>query len=438
MLSSSALSFHRPEARLVDATNGAVLMNQSHPDLLSVQVTLVHHGVGSVKLSLNNQRFAQQAERPVPAQPPWKYNDLATWKFGQRIRVDMRYLGGPWTPMIFARVTDIKFDFGGSGARLEVNAEDMLSLLKAKPRDSKRYPERGGDRSNNHELTIVQDVLERAGAVRAVDGVSIEIDPALQQTPLRSMTHQPQETYMQFVEQLLENLDHELFSEFEQLELPEPSDGAPSNVRPKIHFVPARSLTLGTTINLRWATPAENARTVDQMPLLMSFSPQLELWKQFDEARCRGADPRTAEIIEDTVDAQVVRDDLHAAPGGPTPMTAIELREQFYVAQEGVSVGNRENINLRNVDAARARLRAAKLLRNRAREFLRASGETIGLPKLRPGVHINLGGFHAPFDGIYYVTQTVHTIDARGYRTRFNVRRPGMLNPADYPNGSQA
>ena len=37
----------------------------------------------------------------------------------------MRYVGGPWTPMIFARVTDIKFDFTGAGAKLEVNAEDL-------------------------------------------------------------------------------------------------------------------------------------------------------------------------------------------------------------------------------------------------------------------------------------------------------------------------
>ena len=67
------------------------------------------------------------------------------------------------------------------------------------------------------------------------------------------------------------------------------------------------------------------------------------------------------------------------------------------------------------------------------RELLTAEGSTIGRPELRPGVHIAIGGLYPPFDGVYYVTQTVHTFDTSGYRTQFSLRRPGMLDPSQYP-----
>jgi phage protein D len=78
---------------------------------------------------------------------------------------------------------------------------------------------------------------------------------------------------------------------------------------------------------------------------------------------------------------------------------------------------------------------AKRLLRERAREFLTAEGSTIGFPKIRPGIHLNISGLRAPFDGLYYVTRATHTLDERGYRTGFSVRRPGMLPPEGYQAG---
>ena len=58
-------------------------------------------------------------------------------------------------------------------------------------------------------------------------------------------------------------------------------------------------------------------------------------------------------------------------------------------------------------------------------------GTTIGLPKLRPGNHVEIRGMRAPFDGFYYVTKTVHAFGADGFRTRFSAHRPGMPKPLD-------
>ena len=62
---------------------------------------------------------------------------------------------------------------------------------------------------------------------------------------------------------------------------------------------------------------------------------------------------------------------------------------------------------------------------------------TIGFTGLRPGIHVNLSGLYAPFDGVYYVTTAVHTLSAegKGFTTKCSLRRPGMLDPSAYPGG---
>jgi phage protein D len=75
-------------------------------------------------------------------------------------------------------------------------------------------------------------------------------------------------------------------------------------------------------------------------------------------------------------------------------------------------------------------------MRKGIRAFLTAEFSTLGLTTIRPGIHVDLKGLYAPFDGIWYVTQTVHTVNAAGYITRTSLRRPGMLDPAGYPGGA--
>lgn len=54
--------------------------------------------------------------------------------------------------------------------------------------------------------------------------------------------------------------------------------------------------------------------------------------------------------------------------------------------------------------------------------FIKGEVECIGLPQIRTGVWINLDKMGKRFSGKYYVTETTHTIDGNGYRTRFSVK----------------
>ena len=75
---------------------------------------------------------------------------------------------------------------------------------------------------------------------------------------------------------------------------------------------------------------------------------------------------------------------------------------------------------------------ADALYRKRARKFLRIDALTLGLPRMRAGQHVEVKGMRPPFDGFYYIEQSVHSYGDKGLQTRVNARRPGAPFPP-YP-----
>jgi phage protein D len=63
------------------------------------------------------------------------------------------------------------------------------------------------------------------------------------------------------------------------------------------------------------------------------------------------------------------------------------------------------------------------ILSDRQKEMVKASCTTVGLPDLRAGRKVMIKGLGSRFSGIYFVTDTTHTIGNNGYLTKFNARR---------------
>jgi phage protein D len=76
---------------------------------------------------------------------------------------------------------------------------------------------------------------------------------------------------------------------------------------------------------------------------------------------------------------------------------------------------------VRSVDEARRE--ALGVLRRTSNNLIKGSGETIGIPDIKPGVCIELEDLGNWFKGKYYVEKVSHKIDTSGYRTTFDVRR---------------
>ena len=71
---------------------------------------------------------------------------------------------------------------------------------------------------------------------------------------------------------------------------------------------------------------------------------------------------------------------------------------------------------------AEAQARARAILEERAQEFVKGDGESIGLPDIVPDINIALEDIGRTFSKTYYVSSAKHKVDGSGYRTSFDVQ----------------
>lgn len=142
---------------------------------------------------------------------------------------------------------------------------------------------------------------------------------------------------------------------------------------------------------------------------ILEMKPTLTTAKQVRSVTVKGWNRSTKEQIEATVDLddpELNRNrDLHELLSERCdPREEVVVNEPVFTQQQA------EN-------------RARSLLRDRQGTMVQANVTTVGLPDLRAGRLVVIGGIGARFGGTYFVTETTHTINAQGYLTRFSARR---------------
>lgn len=409
-------------------------------DVLSVEVTRVNSGAAQYSVTLNNWFDSLPADRKDdlnttsrrervaggrPLWPRYKYNAFEFFEFGDRVRIDMRYwpnppddadalvrAAGAWVPMVSGPITDMRFGFSsGEGGRVTVSGEDDLSRLKDKTEGKTEF-------SKVSERTLVERVLSQAHYPldRIADGGLPWPDFAEDDDHGLEETLQGGQSYLDFLLKLADRLDFEVFVEFDALAF-----GRDDAVGLDFHFEPARSG--------RPPDPTPGGTFVLQRERhLIDFSPTIKVIDQYSEVIVRGRhrDRNQPERVEQLAGTDAVAGELHRDPEiDPPLLSGPAIRERFFKNRP-----NRADApNQTNLDPGRGKQLATALLRKKAREFMVVEGTTLGLPRLRPGNHVEIRGFRPPFDGFYYVTMTVHSFGADGLRTKFTARRPGMPAP---------
>lgn len=440
----------RLEPRLSPGEQGTLLPQDVIYDVLRVEVNRVATGASQYSVTFNNWYAATGTDRaehgsagapPSPSarglgspaaehelvqgrNPTWprfKYNDFFLVRFGDRLRIDMRYWpdaaehadaattsAQSWVPMISGPVTDMRFSFAtGQGAQVTVSGTDDLSILQDK--NHKRF-------EMNHlaEVSIVKKVLQKANfPLTSVADPLVEYPPFV--TDDGQGLHealQDGQSYLDYIQKLAERLDFEVFLEF--------SDVTNPTSALAFHFEPCRSRSPVTGA-------ARDLFTLWRERNLLEFNPTIKVADQYSSVIVKGRhrDPQIPEEVTGEATHDILSDELQTGPGDGPLSSGPKVREFFFPGRE-----NKFTVpNQSNMDEVRAAWNAKAVIRKKARELFTIEGTTIGLPRLRPGNHVEIRGMRPPFDGFFYVTKTTHTFGTDGLRTKLTAQRPGMELP---------
>lgn len=417
--------------------NGSVLKGHILADLVSAEVTMVNTGLATYTLTFNNTILTTAKDRkdeetagtadyappPTGAWPRYKYNDFDVFRFGRRLRVEFRYwpeapgdatekaaASQKWVPMVSGPITDIDFSFTDEGARIIVSGEDDLRPLKDK--SPKRV-----QLNRMAEKSMVERALQKAKYPLTSIATPLVDYPGFATNDGNGLNDviRKDQSYYEFIQHLAERFDFEVFLEFADMAYD--GNNAPAQ---EFHFEPFRG-------RKKPQGGSQDVYTLERDKNLIDFAPTLSVADQYTgvDVRGRHRDPQDPTEVRGTADSGL-RDELHIdSSKDGTLSTAKEVREFFFPDRENKTSPQ----NVTNLDQARADCVAEAVMRKKARELLTVAGTTLGLPRLRPGRHVELRGMRAPFDGFYYVTKTTHSYGRQGFRTKFWAERPGMELP---------
>jgi uncharacterized protein len=165
----------------------------------------------------------------------------------------------------------------------------------------------------------------------------------------------------------------------------------------RLYFGPSDAASGPATYRLDWGKT------------LSDFKPTLTTANQFRSVTVRGWDRATQKPIEEKVDfndpqlAKLNRN-LHELVMQCDPREDQVVDKPVFTRDE-------------------ARRLARQLMLDQHKKMVKATGSTIGLPRLRAGSKLQIANIGARLSGTYFVTGTTHTFSSSGYTTRFEARR---------------
>mgnify|MGYP003433526721 FL=1 len=180
----------------------------------------------------------------------------------------------------------------------------------------------------------------------------------------------------------------------------DPKSDSPAKKIKHLYFGPSNdkmSDVRNITFELKWGIS------------LVDFKPTLTTANQIKSVTVNGWDRKAKKQISEKVELNdkkltKVNGDLHELLDKCDPREEHLVDEPVFTKKE-------------------ARKRAEAILLDRQKEMVKASGTCVGLPDLRAGQLVSIEGVGSRLSGVYFITDTTHTINDSGYVTKFNARR---------------
>jgi phage protein D len=321
----------------------------------------------------------------------FKHSDSATFQIGKGVTVKLGYADKLIT-VAAGTISTLSPAFPDGGPpTVAISGVEGIQLKDRKPVDGEPTYYR-----NVTDAQIAQQVAARNRLAARVDATG----------PTYELVVQKAQDDATFLMERAKRIDYDCYifpgeGGVQTLHFVRPTDGRDGGSLRVFRLAYAPGLSTGPT-----------AQPAGLVPNLLDFTPTLTINGQVGKVTVRGWDPRTKQQIVYTASAE----DLPSAPGqqgssGPA------LAEKTLAGRQDVTVDAPVSSD------QEARELAISLLRERAYEFITATGRLAGLPELRPGDNLEIYGLGRRFSGTYFVKRVEHTFGSSGFFTQFTARR---------------
>lgn len=304
----------------------------------------------------------------------FKYSDETLFDPGKKIELWMGYYGGDnLRPMISGEITSLRPNFPASGGpTLSISGLNLLHRLRVKQRSA--------------AYTGLKD-SEIAQRIAARLSIDLRIDSAAKaDEKTYNYLFQDNQYDIIFLMERARRIGYDLFVEEDKKD------------KSRLYF--------GPSVNLRRTT-----YRLSYNRSVVNFQPNLTTANQVGKVTVRAWDFRKKEKIEVTATREHLSTKGVGKEGGQAAIDKSFADREEVITDRPVE------------DKNEAKTLAIETLESIAKDMIKGSGSTVGLPDLRAGSLIHFDGLGKRFSGRYFVTATTHSIGDSGYTTQFDCRR---------------
>jgi phage protein D len=343
--------------------------------------------VDSFTLTLNN--WDADARQPVFLGAP-NQAQLRIVAPGNAVQLLMGYQGrsSDMAVMTTGMITTLEADFPEAGApRLTVGGKSLLERFRNK-QYTWGWPAQGDGIT---ESQIAQDLARQPDSPAGRPGLGFPVrvndQAAALETQVPSVMMNNQYPIV-FLMQLARRKGYDLFLSRDP--------GAPTSDPGFLYFGPSQRVT-DVTYELGWGKS------------LVSFKPTISLARQVTKVTVMGWDRQAKRAIQGVASL--------------SDIPPINTDLQPYIA----AIGREEVVtDVPVTTQAEATQKAKDYLSAQVLDMVEATGVTVGLPDLRAGRSLQIGGLDTTLNGRWFIKETTHVINDSGYRTTFVARRENL------------
>jgi phage protein D len=369
-------SYYAPEFTI--EIEGEELDPASKGDVLELKIEMTFNEMTSAEVKLNN--FDDTAY-------DLKWSDADKLRLGSRVHVKLGYADRTRS-MMRGYISTLTPEFADGPPTLTVRALDGMVRLK-----SSKPPAEEVTYKKVTDSQIAQKIAQR-------HNLRVKVT---EEGPVHDLVVQRNTDDATFLKERAKLHSFEVFMRTD-----------PDTGEDVLHFVSptdGRGSEPISTYTLAWG----GMRNTDIPPSLIEFKPVLAAGDQVQSVTVRGWDPKTKKKITQTA--------TRANTPGVAQIDNTNGPEAA-ATMGGTSEAKREVVVDRPVASEEEALKVAQtILSERAYRFLTGHGKVIGLPDLRPGTNVEIGGVGRRFSGTYFVTKVTHVLNQQGFLTEFDVSR---------------